>query len=237
MSKLTFNLIIRNFIDSVVTRLKHEPFILDNQIPLSYLCCFFIDRIIGLIYGSICFLTIKRVCMHYTAVVKCKSKLYFGKNVNISRGCYIDALSKEGIILGNNVSFGRYTHMECTGSLKYLGKGIKIGDNVGLGTHGHYGGAGGLEIGNDAIIGNYVSFHPENHNYTNLDILIRHQGTNHKGIKIGQNCWIGAKATFLDGAIIGNGCVIAAGSVVKGIFPDNCIIGGIPAKIIRYRYE
>lgn len=52
-------------------------------------------------------------------------------------------------------------------------------------------------------------------------------------MRIGNNCWIGAKTTILDGTIIGNHCVVAAGAVVKGIFPDNVIIGGVPARIIK----
>ena len=63
--------------------------------------------------------------------------------------------------------------------------------------------------------------------------MIREQGVTSKGIKIGNNVWIGAKATFLDGAIIGNNCVVAAGAVVNGIFPNNVIIGGVPAKILK----
>ena len=149
--------------------------------------------------------------------------------------CYIDALGIEGITCGDGVSFGIGTTMIVTGSLQQLGKGIRIGNNVGLGTCGHYGGAGGLEIGDDTIIGNYVSIHPENHNFKDLDIPIRLQGVNHKGIKIGKGCWIGAKSTILDGTQIGNGCIVAAGAVVSGIFPDNVIIGGIPARIIKTR--
>jgi acetyltransferase-like isoleucine patch superfamily enzyme len=144
-------------------------------------------------------------------------------------------LSSEGLILGNNVSIGRNTTIQVTGSLQFLGKGIKIGNNVGMGTDGYFGGAGGLEIGDDTIFGNYVSCHPENHNYSDPDIPIRLQGVNHQGIKIGSNCWIGAKVTILDGAEIGNGCIVAAGAVVRGKFPDNVIIGGVPAKILKER--
>ena len=54
-------------------------------------------------------------------------------------------------------------------------------------------------------------------------------------LKVGCNCWIGAKVTILDGARVGNGCIIAAGAVVRGEFPDNVIIGGVPAKIIKVR--
>ena len=44
---------------------------------------------------------------------------------------------------------------------------------------------------------------------------------------------MGAKVTFLDGTIIGNHCVVAAGAVVNGTYPDFSVIGGIPAKIIK----
>ena len=127
--------------------------------------------------------------------------------------------------------------MKCSGTLKSIGNYIKIGDNVGLGSHGFYGcGAGKLEIGNDCIFGNYVSIHPENHIYQDLSVPIRMQGVNSTGgVKIGDNCWIGAKVTILDGTKIGNGCIVAAGAVVKGTFPDNVIIGGVPAKIIKSR--
>jgi acetyltransferase-like isoleucine patch superfamily enzyme len=93
----------------------------------------------------------------------------------------------------------------------------------------------GLTIGNDCIVGQYFSCHPENHNFDNLDLPIRHQGVTRKGIKIGNNCWIGSKVTILDGVEIGDGCVIAAGAVVQASFPPNSVIGGVPARILKQR--
>lgn len=148
---------------------------------------------------------------------------------------YIDALSTEGIRFGNNVSVGKNTTIECTGNLKHIGKGLQVGNNVGLGTHGFWGCAGGITIGDDTIFGNYVSLHAENHIFSDMEIPVRFQGVTHQGISIGRNCWIGAKVTILDGVSIGDGCVIAAGAVVTTQFPANCIIGGVPAKIIKYR--
>lgn len=156
-------------------------------------------------------------------------------NLTIDRNCYIDALSTEGLSFGNNVSIGKNTTIECTGTLKSIGKGLKVGNNVGLGTHGFFGCAGGIEIGDDTIFGNYVSIHSENHNYDDINIPIRQQGINRKGIKVGKNCWIGAKATLLDGTVLGDGCIVAAGAVVREVIPANSIIGGIPAKIIKKR--
>ena len=143
-------------------------------------------------------------------------------------------MSQRGLKCGNNVSIGYNTHIELTGSLRYLGVGMLVGHNVGLGTHGHYGsGMGFLEIGDDTIFGNYVSIHPENHNYSDREVPVRLQGVNGVGVKIGKNCWIGAKVTILDGTVIGDNCIVAAGAVVRGHFPDNCILGGVPAKIIK----
>lgn len=52
-------------------------------------------------------------------------------------------------------------------------------------------------------------------------------------ISIGNNCFIGNGAMFLPGSSIGNNCIVAAGAVVTKQFPDNCVIGGVPAKTIE----
>ncbi|HEX2548554.1 MAG TPA: acyltransferase, partial [Gammaproteobacteria bacterium] len=137
---------------------------------------------------------------------------------------------------GSNVSFGPRSRIECTGNIQWIGKGIYVGDNVGLGTDNFYGCAGGITIGNDTIIGNFVSFHSENHNHDDLKVPIRSQGVSRIGIKVGSGCWIGAKSTILDGADIGDGCIIAAGALVTaGTYNAFGIYGGVPAKLIKYR--
>ena len=224
-------------VNNLLTRLKGEEFELDDNIPVGYFMSFLCVKLTSLLWGMVRLRTLKCIYVHPSAVIKCVSKIKLTGNVNIERGCYIDALSNGGLILGNNVSFGYMTTLRISGSLKNIGTRIKIGNNVGLGTHGYYGcGVGSLEIGDDCIFGNYVSIHPENHNYEDLTIPIRLQGVHSMGgVRIGNNCWIGAKVTILDGTIIGNGCIVAAGAVVKGEFPNNVIIGGVPAKILKYR--
>lgn len=220
----------------IITRIKGEDYQIDSSIPLTCLFKLFCKKSCDLLYGMIRFRTFKRVFVSPSSIIICGSKIHFGKNFSIGKKCYINAMSKNGLICGDNVSIGYQTYIELTGSLHQLADKMVIGNNVGLGSHGFYGcGKGGLEIGDDTIIGNYVSFHPENHVFADTNVLIRKQGVVGKGIKIGMNCWIGAKATFLDGTILGNGCVVAAGAVVTGHFPDNSIIGGIPAKIIKKR--
>lgn len=221
-------------LSKIISLFRGEQFTLDEKIPLSYLCNFLIIRLLYLICGLIRLRKLK--CFISPSVtLRCMKKVKIKGLLLVGPKCYIDALSEEGIVLGNGISIGRNTTIECTGSLKNVGKGIRIGNNVGLGTHGYFGGAGGIEIGNDTIFGNYVSLHSENHNYSDLNLPIRLQGVNRKGIKIGNNCWIGAKVTILDGTVLGSGCIVAAGAVVRGVFPDNVVIGGVPAKILKMR--
>jgi maltose O-acetyltransferase len=52
-------------------------------------------------------------------------------------------------------------------------------------------------------------------------------------IKLGDGSWIGARVTFIGGSSVGRGCVVAAGSLVRGSFGDDLLIGGVPARIIR----
>lgn len=157
----------------------------------------------------------------------------FGKWVQLEDYVYVSALGNQPMILGNNVKIGAFSRVITSTSFNDIGSAIKIGDNVGLGEFAYLGGAGGLEIGDDCIIGQYLSCHPENHNYADQGTLIRLQGTTRQGIKIGNNCWIGSKVTVLDGVMIGDNCVIAAGAVVTKSMPSNVIIGGVPARVLK----
>ena len=63
---------------------------------------------------------------------------------------------------------------------------------------------------------------------------IHTQGLNYIGVTIGNNVWVGTRVTILDGVTIGNNCVIAAGAVVNKKVENNTIVGGVPAKLIKY---
>ncbi|MBR1404382.1 MAG: acyltransferase [Treponema sp.] len=206
----------------------------DTRIQNLTLLLFFIEKSFSLLRGLIK-LGSPKVFVDRHCIFKHRRLIHFKRILNIQHDVFIDALSLNGVHFGSHVSVGCFTRIECTGSLATLGEGFKCGNNCGLGTNCFYGAAGGIEIGNDVIIGNYVSFHSENHVFLDTEVPIRLQGTNHRGIKIGNNCWIGAKVTILDGVKIGNGCVVAAGAVVTKDFPDNVVIGGVPARIIKNR--
>jgi acetyltransferase-like isoleucine patch superfamily enzyme len=223
---------MRTFLNKMISKWKGNSYQLDSTIPTGYLLRLCIGRAWMMVRGKLSGIRNRgSFFFSWKATVKCRSKLSVGRSVTIDSGAYIDALSVEGLVFGDNVSVGRNTRISGTGNLQLLGKGMKLGNNIGLGINSFYGCGGGIGIGDDTIIGDFVSFHAENHAFDTPAIPIRLQGVTRQGIRIGRNCWIGAKATILDGAIIEDGCIIAAGAVVTaGIYPANTIYGGVPAK-------
>lgn len=223
-------------LNNYISKSKGMDFRIDERIPFGRIFCILCEKALCLCYGFLRTLRRNRCFIHPSSTIRGLNCFKFGRNLSIGRHCFVDALSEKGLTFGDNVSMGPYTFLQLTGSYRFLGKGMKVGNNVGLESHGFYGsGKGFLEIGDDTIFGNYVSIHPESHNYEAQSLPIRLLGVISKGgVKIGRGCWIGAKATILDGTTIGNHCVVAAGAVVKGSFPDNVVIGGVPAKIIKH---
>jgi acetyltransferase-like isoleucine patch superfamily enzyme len=208
-----------------------KNYTIDSEIPSGLFIKNLIKRLVMLLRGY--FFLYQKVFLGKNCNISHKPNILFRKNVTIENDVTIDGYAKNKLIFGDNVKVGAYSLVSCTSHLSKYGVGLTIGNNSAFGRFTEFGAAGGIEIGNDVIAGSYISFHSENHNFSDSSLLIRDQGVTSKGIKIGNNVWIGAKATFLDGSIIGNNCVVAAGAVVNGIFPNNVIIGGVPAKILK----
>lgn len=111
---------------------------------------------------------------------------------------------------------------------------INIGNNVGISGAVIYA-RKGISIGSNTLIGANVKiidndFHPIDIGARNNDIKEK-IGT--KEVIIGENCFIGCNVLILKGSKIGNGSVVGAGSVVSGEFPENVIIAGNPATVIK----
>jgi acetyltransferase-like isoleucine patch superfamily enzyme len=113
---------------------------------------------------------------------------------------------------------------------------IRIGSGVVLGRGSHVVGHRSIDIGDDVYTGPNVYITDQNHGYDDPDVPIGKQWPSEAPVRIGPGCWIGTNAVILPGTVLGRNVVVAAGSVVRGEFPDHCVVGGVPARMLR-RYE
>ena len=109
------------------------------------------------------------------------------------------------------------------------GKNITVGKGVFINEGCCFQDQGGIEIGDNALIGQQVVIATLNHD------LAPDKRANMipAPVKIGNRVWIGAHATILAGVTIGDNAVVAAGAVVTKDVPANVVVGGVPAKIIK----
>ena len=110
-----------------------------------------------------------------------------------------------------------------------FGKNITVGKNVFINAGCHFQDHGGVSVGDGCQIGHNVVFATLNHGLAPED----RQTTYPAPITLGKNVWVGSNSTILQGVTIGDNAVIAAGAVVTKDVPENTIVGGVPARIIR----
>lgn len=110
-----------------------------------------------------------------------------------------------------------------------FGKNITVGKNVFINACCHFQNHGGVSLGDGCQIGHNVVFATLNHGLAPED----RQTTYPAPITLGKNVWVGSNSTILQGVTIGDNAVIAAGAVVTKDVPENTIVGGVPARIIR----
>jgi len=110
---------------------------------------------------------------------------------------------------------------------------VRIGSRCIIGRGSHIVGHWSIEIGDDIQTGPYVYITDQNHTYEDPIEPIGRQWPTEAAVSIGSGSWLGANVVVLPGAQIGEHVTVAAGAVVRGTFPDRCVIAGVPARIIR----
>ena len=100
------------------------------------------------------------------------------------------------------------------------------------------------KVENDLVMGDYVLMAPEiviyssMHEYIDVNVPVMLQGAGEKKpVIIGNDVWIGLRVIIMPGIKIGNHVIIGAGAVVTHDIPNYAVVGGVPARIIRYRIE
>lgn len=95
----------------------------------------------------------------------------------------------------------------------------------------------GVFIGKGTLVAANTTFASTNHEYRQRDRTVIEQRfmPSKGGIQVEEDCWIGANCVLLDGTVLRRGCVVGAGTILKGEWPEYAVIAGTPPRIVRYR--
>lgn len=138
--------------------------------------------------------------------------IYIGERTRIFPGIRLQALGDGSIEIGDNVAIGQYAHIVAMDQK--------------------------LSIGSDCAISQYSIILNVDHVISDIEHSVMDSGHVVKETKIGDGCFIGHGAVICAGTVLGKHCIVGANAVVKGHYPDYCILAGVPAKVIkRYNKE
>lgn len=144
----------------------------------------------------------------------------------IGRPIFLYGIRK--IFIGKNVRIFPNVRLEVHGK-----NSLTIGDDVAIGQNVHITSGSNLRIGNATTILANVFITSIDHDYQGIGVHILRQKNIISETTIGENCYIGIGACLQAGTVLGKQCVIGANSVVRGVFPDYCVIVGAPARVVK----
>ena len=128
-------------------------------------------------------------------------------------------------------SLGRHSVVESYSCVNNAVGDVVIGDYTRIGIHNTI--IGPVTIGSHVNLAQGITVTALNHNFEDKNKRIDEQGVSTKPVFIGDDVWIGANAVILPGVTIGKHAVVAAGAVVTTDVPENTVVGGVPAKVIK----
>jgi acetyltransferase-like isoleucine patch superfamily enzyme len=151
----------------------------------------------------------------------------FGAATFLGRRSWIQATDGGEIFVGDGVAVGDDCVMLAKGGRVALGKDGFVGRGCVIVS------VSEICIGAKALIAEYVTIRDQDHEFEG-DGVTANSGLRVSAVQIGDNVWIGAKATITRGVTIGDNAVVGANAVVTRDVPKDAVVGGVPAKVIRF---
>lgn len=189
----------------------------------------------GKVYPKLLGLAGRRLVIGRNVCLRHPGRIRFGDGVVVDDNCVLDAKgeSAHGIAIGDGVVLGRNTILSCKGGS------IEIGDNTNISANCMLLSETLLSIGKNVLVaGMTYIVAGGNHGIERTDIpIIRQPCTSKGGVRIEDNCWLGANVAVLDGVTIGRDSVIGAGAVVTESVPEFAIAVGVPARVVKLRKQ
>ena len=162
------------------------------------------------------------------AYVKGADAIRLGRKCKVHANSSIDATRGAGVVFGDQVTLNRFAYVQ--GGIG----GVRLGDHVEINNYTIINGTGGVDIGQDTLVGPGAKLISYQHGFRK-GATIRSQPVEARPIRVGRDCWIGANAVVMAGVSIGDGAVVGAGAVVTRDVPPNTVVAGVPAVVIKQR--
>ena len=170
-----------------------------------------------------------------------------GEHSGFSRPLLLQGGGQRRIKIGSHTHFGHHCVLGCWEKyslgeeVEYFEPEIFIGNHCSIGEYCHITAIKKVTIGDSLLTGRFVYIGDNAHGRLSWEEADIHPASRHlvsKGeIKIGHNVWIGDKVSIFGGVTIGDNVIIGAGSIVTHDLPGNCMVAGIPAKVIKQLEE
>lgn len=162
----------------------------------------------------------------YNATILVDDTVKFGKNSRIRMmACNSEVRIAKDCTFGTNALIDIYTSNKLT-----IEEGTTFGSDLEIVLNNE----NPIKIGKDCMFSHQVKIYSgDGHAIFDLTTGKRTSIPSESSVEIKNHVWVGLRATILYNTVINNSCIVGAGAVVKGKFPNNCAIGGIPAKILK----
>ena len=164
-------------------------------------------------------------------------KLRWGRRLRTDGICFVGPGVKLEIGRGATLRLGRWCWIGHGTKIRAHEGLVEIGAKTVLGQECTISAFQSVRIGREGIIADRVMLIDFDHGVVEVERPIRLQGIYKRDVRVGNNCWIGYGACILRGATVGDNCVIGTSTVVTRDVPDNAVVGGVPARVLRMRDE